>query len=153
MAEKQEISQTERMDLNNNVSLRFNAFRFTFLTSRRLRQVAAKIINPLEGLSRHHLLRNVDEFVAEKGLPDGEVFRRGALLAQDPENFENISDLTEEDKEAIRYERAHKWVCQESSTAKMRVILTYYVIRGSSSVALRNYIPGMLIVFVYIMFF
>ncbi|VDB95914.1 unnamed protein product [Peniophora sp. CBMAI 1063] len=89
MAEKQEISQTERMDLNHNV--------------------AAKIINPLEGLSRHHLLRNVDEFVAEKGLPDNDAFRKGALLAQDPDNFENIADLSEEDKEAIRYERAHKW--------------------------------------------
>ena len=76
--------------------------------------MAAKIINPLEGLSRHHLLRNVDEFVAEKGLPDGETFRHGALLAQDPENFENIADLSEADKEAIRYERAHKWVSSET---------------------------------------
>jgi sugar porter (SP) family MFS transporter len=87
--EKREVDHADRMDLNHNI--------------------AAKIINPLEGLSRSHLLSNVDTFVAEKNLPDGEYFRKGALIAQDPEKFESVHDLTEEDKEVIRYERAHKW--------------------------------------------
>lgn len=90
--------------------------------------MAAKIINPLEGLSRHHLLNNVDAFVAEKGLPDREVFRKGALIAQDPDNFENLADLDEDDKEVIRYERAHKW------SHPLTLYVTIFLVRSTRSI-------------------
>ncbi|KAJ9124772.1 hypothetical protein QFC24_003140 [Naganishia onofrii] len=66
--------------------------------------------NVLAHLSKEDLLSDVRLFAAQKGLeeylPDLE---RGALLAQKPDNFEEIVELTEEDKQVIRHERDHKW--------------------------------------------
>lgn len=66
--------------------------------------------NVLAHLSKEDLLSDVRLFATQKGLeeylPDLE---RGALLAQRPDEFEEISELTEEDKQVIRHERDHKW--------------------------------------------
>lgn len=66
--------------------------------------------NILAGISKEDLLNDVRSFAAEKGLeeylPDLE---KGALLAQRPDDFEEISELTEEDIVSIRYEKEHKW--------------------------------------------
>jgi len=37
------------------------------------------------------------------------VLRKGALLAQDPSNYEFMEELSDEDKAAISHEHAHKW--------------------------------------------
>ena len=51
------------------------------------------------------LLKQVENFVAEKGLQDKtDLFKKGALLAQNPKEFEKLDVLTEEDKEIIRRE-------------------------------------------------
>ncbi|KAJ9116455.1 hypothetical protein QFC22_004897 [Naganishia vaughanmartiniae] len=66
--------------------------------------------NVLANLSKEDLLSDVQLFATQKGLeeylPDLE---KGALLAQRPDEFEEISELTEEDKQHIRHERDHKW--------------------------------------------
>lgn len=50
-------------------------------------------------------MENVEEFVKEKGLEDKlGLFKKAALLAQNPKDFEKISGITEEDKEIIRRE-------------------------------------------------
>jgi hypothetical protein len=47
----------------------------------------------------------VEAFVAEKGLQDKtDLFKKGALLAQNPKDFENLDVLTEDDKIFIRRE-------------------------------------------------
>lgn len=38
-----------------------------------------------------------------------ELFGRGALVARDPENFESVAELDEEERAALAYERDHKW--------------------------------------------
>lgn len=49
-------------------------------------------------------------FAEEYGLMDEvTVLRKGALLAQDPHNYEFMEELSEEDKAAIAHEHAHKW--------------------------------------------
>ncbi|KAF8344415.1 sugar transporter [Amanita rubescens] len=72
--------------------------------------VQAKIQNPLYGIPRDELLRQVEQFAHEKDmediLPD---LRKGALLAQNPKDFENIPELDETDREIIRRETTHKW--------------------------------------------
>ena len=40
---------------------------------------------------------------------DEEIFVKGPLVAQRPHDFENIPDLTEEDKATLRFENTHKW--------------------------------------------
>ncbi|OBT78407.1 hypothetical protein VF21_02177 [Pseudogymnoascus sp. 05NY08] len=72
--------------------------------------VNAKIRNPLLGISKPDLLAKVTEFCKEHDLEDKtSVFRKGALVAQHPESFEDIEELDEEDKITIREEKTHKW--------------------------------------------
>ncbi|KAF7595227.1 hypothetical protein BBP40_006973 [Aspergillus hancockii] len=66
--------------------------------------------NPLEGIPREQLLRDVDKFCAQYGLEDHkELFRKGALISQNPRNAHNMPELTYEEKEAIQRETTHKW--------------------------------------------
>lgn len=58
-------------------------------------------------------MRNVEAFAHEKGLQEHiPILRKGALVAQDPENYENISGpeaLDEAEKTVIYNEVHHKW--------------------------------------------
>ena len=64
-----------------------------------------RIQNPLRGIPRAKLLRQVETFVAEKGLEDKtDLFKKAAVLAQNPKAFEDLDVLTEEDKAIIRRE-------------------------------------------------
>lgn len=52
----------------------------------------------------------MDQFVSAHGLDaHSEVFRKGALVAQQPDNWNQIAELDEEDKLAIQEEHLHKW--------------------------------------------
>ncbi|GKT89028.1 hexose transporter [Colletotrichum tofieldiae] len=77
------------------------------------RNIEAKIKNPLEGIGYDQLMRDVDVFCQEHGLQEEiTVFRKGALVAQDPENYENIGGaeaLDEAEITALREEVTHKW--------------------------------------------
>jgi hypothetical protein len=56
------------------------------------------------------LMKDVEQFAEEKGLSEHtEIIKRGALIAQDPAGFESLNVLSEEEKEAIRFEADHKW--------------------------------------------
>ncbi|KAF7585767.1 hypothetical protein BBP40_010154, partial [Aspergillus hancockii] len=69
-----------------------------------------KLKNPLAGLSREDLYRDVEIFARESNLVDiVEELKRGALVAQDPRSFEQLSELSEEEKELLRREKTHRW--------------------------------------------
>lgn len=54
------------------------------------------------------LLRNTESFARDNGLEsETQLLQRGALVAQ-AQDFEQL-DLPEEEKEALRFELAHKW--------------------------------------------
>jgi sugar porter (SP) family MFS transporter len=81
---------TPHVDLNSNLS--------------------AKIANPLAGIPRAKLLRQVEQFAQENGLSDIlPVLRKGALVAQSPHEFEKIAELDPAEHEALRNEVVHKW--------------------------------------------
>lgn len=73
----------------------------------------AKIKNPLAGIARHELLANVESFVEEKGLTEHVgYFKKGALVAQDPDQFETIGGefkLDEAEVLCLQREVTHKW--------------------------------------------
>ncbi|KUJ17644.1 uncharacterized protein LY89DRAFT_733479 [Mollisia scopiformis] len=72
--------------------------------------INAKICNPLAGIPKPELLASVASFCETYGLTDKlSVFEKGALVAQIPENFESIEELTEDDKYHLRREITHKW--------------------------------------------
>ena len=72
-----------------------------------------RIKNPLIGIPRRILLRNVDDFCHEKNLNDyRRIIRQGALVAQDPTGYEDIAGpeaLDEAQIESLRDEVLHKW--------------------------------------------
>lgn len=58
-------------------------------------------------------MRDVEKFAHQKGLVEQlPLLRKGALLAQDPDNYENIGgdeELTWEEKNSLRMEKEHRW--------------------------------------------
>jgi sugar porter (SP) family MFS transporter len=72
--------------------------------------VEARIKNPLAGIPRAQLLRNVEIFAEEKQLTEElPILSKGAILAQSPADFETLDVLDDSDKDVIRYEYAHRW--------------------------------------------
>ncbi|KAL9711736.1 hypothetical protein Ac2012v2_004808 [Leucoagaricus gongylophorus] len=72
--------------------------------------ISAKIQNPLYGIPKEKLLSQVEDFASEKGMEDITIFlQKGALIAQNPSQFEMMPELDEADKEVIRRETTHKW--------------------------------------------
>lgn len=69
-----------------------------------------RIINPLAGLSKNELRSQVAVFCDAYNFGEKEeVFYRGALAAQNPTDYENIEELTDEDKYHLKREITHKW--------------------------------------------
>lgn len=81
----------------------------------RMRQpsVSAQLRNPLAGKTESDVLRDVDQFVTEKGLDEfREEFQKGALLARVVNReggYEHVTQITEEEKDVLRYEQSHRW--------------------------------------------
>ena len=66
--------------------------------------------NPLGGIPREQLFKDVDEFCQKWDLMEYQnVFRKGALVAQSPHAVQGMDDLTDEDKLVIEREHTHKW--------------------------------------------
>jgi hypothetical protein len=78
-----------------------------------INRVNDRIHNPLRGIPRDVLLRRVEKFAAEKDLTEyTALLQKGALVAQDPTNYEDITGeyaLTEVEIEDLRNEVLHKW--------------------------------------------
>ncbi|KAK1673169.1 hypothetical protein BDP55DRAFT_717611, partial [Colletotrichum godetiae] len=74
------------------------------------RNIDAKIHNPLIGVSKSDLRVQVSGFCREYGFREKEdVFYRGALAAQNPDTYNSLEELTEDDKNVLRREVTHKW--------------------------------------------
>lgn len=66
--------------------------------------------NPLASLSKEQLLADVEAFAQEKELEFIlDDLKKGALVAQDPKEFESLDELSEEEKEWLRREKTHRW--------------------------------------------
>lgn len=99
-------SNQDRIDLNNNLSAKYGSPSQDMM----LILIIYRIKNPLAGLPHDRLMRNVDEFANENGLGHiSELMKRGALVAQDPANFEEVDGLRDDEREALRNEVLHKW--------------------------------------------
>ncbi len=72
--------------------------------------INAKLANPLAGLSHEELMASGAEFARTHGMGHlEEVFKKGALAAQDALAFENIPYFTEDEKNIFRRELTHRW--------------------------------------------
>lgn len=70
-----------------------------------------KLPNPLHGISREQLLDDVTTFQKEKGLPDDilPLLKKGALVAQDTDGFENLEEIDDDDRRVLREETTRRW--------------------------------------------
>jgi hypothetical protein len=79
----------------------------------RQKSVAAKLRNPLAGLSEEQVLADVETWCTEKGLSaDLDSFRKDALIArvgQLDDGYEYVKELSEEEKGWLRHETVHRW--------------------------------------------
>ena len=76
-------------------------------------EAAAKLRNPLLGMSESDVLADVDRWVELKGLQEHrEAFHKGGLIARvqhRDDGFEEISMLSPDEKQILRDEITHKW--------------------------------------------
>lgn len=69
-----------------------------------------KMVNVLRGIPKSTLFESVEAFTRNHGLDEyTDVFKRGALVAQKPTAFDQMDELSADDKTALRYEIDHKW--------------------------------------------
>lgn len=72
--------------------------------------LVGRIQNPLAGIPRSTLFKNVEDFANEVGMTEHiPLLQKGALVAQDPPSFEQVAELDEDEKDALRNEVLHKW--------------------------------------------
>jgi hypothetical protein len=70
-----------------------------------------KISNPIAGVPRDILLEQIALFCTTHQLQEHtEVIQRGALIAQDPDNWDTqVTDLSETERRELQMEVDHKW--------------------------------------------
>lgn len=72
--------------------------------------LAAVFENPLAGVPRERLFEDVAEFCRKYDLEEYlDMFQKGALISQNPSTALDLPELAEDEKEAIRREKTHKW--------------------------------------------
>ena len=69
-----------------------------------------RITNPLADVPRDLLMKDVEDFATEHSLQDIiPDLQKGALVAQNPAGFEELEELSADEKDALRNEVLHKW--------------------------------------------
>jgi hypothetical protein len=77
----------------------------------RRQSVAGNIVhNPLQRLSRGAAAEQGQAFAESFGMPEHvSLFGKAALVARDPDRFEMLTELEQDERDALIYERDHKW--------------------------------------------
>ncbi|KAJ5668537.1 MFS transporter [Penicillium maclennaniae] len=66
--------------------------------------------NPLTTVTKEQAVIDAHAFAEAHGMPEhAALFGRAALVARDPDMFETLGELDEEERAALVYERDHKW--------------------------------------------
>ncbi|PFH63258.1 hypothetical protein XA68_15892 [Ophiocordyceps unilateralis] len=91
--EEKGVSQTEEVEISRNLE--------------------ARIRNPLDGISRQQLMRDVEAFAEHRGLQEHvQLLKKGALVAQNPGQAHTIDGpetLTQDELDALYVEKHHRW--------------------------------------------
>ena len=73
--------------------------------------VTGEIKNPLVGIPKAQLMADVNDFAQKYGFvaeTEVSLLRKGALVAQSPSDFENLPELDDDDRNALRREITHR---------------------------------------------
>ncbi|CUS09539.1 unnamed protein product [Tuber aestivum] len=75
-----------------------------------LHRLNSKLAHPLSGIPHEELMEMGASYARENEMEDlQDEFRKGALLAQNPQAFDTLPLLTDDDKYYLRREVTHKW--------------------------------------------
>ncbi|KAI4228906.1 MAG: hypothetical protein L6R40_008090 [Gallowayella cf. fulva] len=79
--------------------------------SGRRQSVALNIVqNPLKRTTREQTVLDAQAFAESNGMPEhAALFGRAALVARDGDKFEMVDELQQDERDALIYERDHKW--------------------------------------------
>lgn len=73
-------------------------------------KLSAVFENPLADVPKEQLIQDVESFCKRFGLMDHvEVFRKGALVAQNPNAAQSMNELSDEERRVLEREHTHKW--------------------------------------------
>lgn len=99
------------LNLNKNLDAKYDSRRPRFCRLSGLHtNINFRVSNPLADIPYEVLMQDVEDFANDKDLTDILPYlKKGALVAQDPHKFEEIEILEDEEREALRQEKAHKW--------------------------------------------
>jgi len=87
-------------------------------------KLSAIFENPLGGIPREQLMKDVDDFCAKFDLMQyNDTIRKGALVAQSPHAVQNMDELTDQEKLYLEREHTHKWSQPKT---------LYYLVRQTS---------------------
>lgn len=76
----------------------------------RIAELSAKLENPLSGFSTEDLIQQAQEFCQANHLNDQlENFKRGAILAANPQDLDRIPGITQEERQFIDWESSRRW--------------------------------------------
>ncbi|KAJ4339134.1 hypothetical protein N0V95_007886 [Ascochyta clinopodiicola] len=77
----------------------------------RRQSVALNIVeNPLKRKSHEQTVVEAREWAEAHGMQEhASLFAKGALVARDPDRFERLTELEPDERDALIYERDHKW--------------------------------------------
>ncbi|KAF7674591.1 plastidic glucose transporter 4 [Alternaria burnsii] len=77
----------------------------------RRESVAHNIVeNPLTRQTKAECVSAAERWAATHGMEEhSTLFGKAALIARDPDRFEMLTDLTQDERDALIYERDHKW--------------------------------------------
>lgn len=104
------VKQTNMADTKNDHSVEYVEDDLIKDPHQLRSNVNAEIRNPLSGLSEAELHSQVVTFCERYDFNDKiDTFQQAALVAQRPNDFENIPQLSEDDKYHLRRETTHKW--------------------------------------------
>jgi hypothetical protein len=80
-------------------------------TSGRRESVAHNIVeNPLTRQTKAECVAAAEAWAVKNGMEEhATLFGKAALVARDPDRFEMLTDITDEEKNHLIYERDHKW--------------------------------------------
>jgi len=80
------------------------------LSDARERRALNIVENPLKRVSPEQAVLDAEDFAKSNGLAElAGLFGRAALVARDPHRFSSVTQLEEDERAALSYEREHKW--------------------------------------------
>ncbi|KAF1918882.1 D-xylose-proton symporter [Ampelomyces quisqualis] len=133
MADKDtKIEQTAQTHIENRASRSSDEQKRKDSLIQMTANLEGEIRNPLTGIPKHQLIADVHKFAQEYGLQDVEpLLLKGALFSQNPALFEELEELNEADRLAVREEFSNRF--------KLPRMLYFTIILNSVAAAIQGW--------------